>query len=422
MGDTAEQLAHDAVEWLLAQTVVDEIGLSWHPAPDDDDIVPTLYNGSSGIVLAMLEAHHHFGDDRYADAALRGARTVAAAVDQQTYSSLYLGVAGMAAALHAVGRRLGDEECVRAARRGLDRVRETFDGERWHDLFELLVGNAGIAVGALHAGDVELAELAVTPYLHKADLTPGGVNWAVRPSPARSHHMAHGTLGIVLALAEVSAATGRRDLFDLALAGAADVVSRDEEGPDGFLVPHSDPQHRPDIVERYSYGWCNGPAGDAQTFRLLAGVTGDAEWDKLIDRCWHTLTHSGLPERLWPGFWDNNGVCCGTAGVLATACDRYVEHPDPAERQAAHDFATLLVDDLAEHATVDDTGARWSNVEHRVTPSDRQPRTGWAMGNAGILRELIRYTRVTRGLPGYAVQWPGHPAVRRSDSRSPASL
>ena len=40
-----------------------------------------------------------------------------------------------------------------------------------------------------------MALLAVTPYVATADATPAGVNWAVRPSPARSHHIAHGTLG-----------------------------------------------------------------------------------------------------------------------------------------------------------------------------------------------------------------------------------
>jgi lanthionine synthetase-like protein len=103
----------------------------------------------------------------------------------------------------------------------------------------------------------------VEPYLRPGDPTPGGVNWAVRPSPARSHHIAHGTLGIVYALAAVGAPAGRRDLIELALAGAADFVSRNEAGPEGFVVPHSYPQHRPDLIERYSYGWCNGPAGDA---------------------------------------------------------------------------------------------------------------------------------------------------------------
>jgi len=82
--------------------------------------------------------------------------------------------------------------------------------------------------------------------------------------------MSHGTLGIAYALAAVGTAVGRPDLVDAALAGVADVVARDEAGPEGFLVPHSDPQQVAFGLERYSYGWCHGPAGDAQVFRLLA--------------------------------------------------------------------------------------------------------------------------------------------------------
>ncbi|HEX3002911.1 MAG TPA: lanthionine synthetase LanC family protein, partial [Angustibacter sp.] len=264
--------------------------------------------------------------------------------------------------------------------------------------------NAGIALGALHAGDVDLAVTAVTAYLTTADPTAHGVNWAVRPSPARSHHVAHGTLGIVIALGQVGEVAGRDDLIELALTGAADVVGRNEAGPDGFLVPHSDPPHRPDIIERYSYGWCNGPAGDAQAFRLLERLTGDVEWARLGDACWRTVRDSGLPQRIRPGFWDNQGRCCGTAGVLALACDRVVERGDDLT------FAQVLVDDLVARAIVDSDGARWSNHEHRATPSDLEPLAGWAMGTAGIVRELLRYVRVARGASGgYAVTWPDHP-------------
>ncbi|MGN6301993.1 MAG: lanthionine synthetase LanC family protein, partial [Angustibacter sp.] len=287
-----------------------------------------------------------------------------------------------------------------------------FDGERWNDMFELLVGNAGIALGALHAGDVDLAVSAVTPYLTTADRTTHGVSWAVRPSPARSHHVAHGTLGIVIALAQVGAAAGRDDLLELALAGAADVVGRNEAGAAGFLVPHSDPPHRPDIIERYSYGWCNGPAGDAQAFRQLGQVTGDDEWARLVDACWHTVVTSGLPQRIRPGFWDNNGRCCGTAGVLALACDRAIESAVEGGDEGGEDltFATVLVGDLLARASVDDAGVRWSNPEHRATPRDLEPLPGWAMGNAGIVRELLRYVRVSRGGDGgYAVSWPDQP-------------
>lgn len=136
---------------------------------------------------------------------------------------------------------------------------------------------------------------------------------------------------------------------------------------------HSDPPHRPELIERYSLGWCNGPAGGAQVFRLLALVTGDSVWTDLGDRCWRTVTRSGLPSRIRPGFWDNNGRCCGTAGVLALACDRIVERDDDFR------FADELVDDLTTRATVDEVGARWSNYEHRATPPDVEPLPRWAM-------------------------------------------
>ena len=121
------------------------------------------------------------------------------------------------------------------------------------------------------------------------------------------------------------------------------------------------------------------------------------------------MTRSGLPRRVCPGFWDNNGRCCGTAGVLALACDRLVEQGDP------RDFAALLVEDLAARATADGDGARWSNAEPRATPSVLAPRTGWAMGSAGIIRELLRFARISRGWdPAYAVDWPGHPPALAS--------
>ena len=405
-GQVAESLALGALDWLLGSARSTGADLTWAATVPGVEADFSLYEGAAGIVLALLEARQHFGDDRYGDAALRGAASIAAAADDEENCSLYFGLAGLAVALHAVHVQLGDSSAGAAAGRALDLVRSRFDGQRWGVMFELLGGNAGIALAALHAGDPELAVLAVEPYLRTADPTPGGVNWAVRPGPARSHHIAHGTLGIAYALAVVGTAAGRRDLVELALQGAADVVARDEAGPEGFLVPHSDPQHKPDLIERYSYGWCNGPAGDAQVFRLLGAITEDAAWTAMADRCWHTVTHCGLPRRIRPGFWDNNGHCCGTAGILALACDRHAEQAEDLG------FAGALVDDLAARATVDAGGVRWSNHEHRATPSTLDPRTGWAMGNAGIIRELLRFARASTGKdPAYAVRWPDHPGA-----------
>jgi hypothetical protein len=60
----------------------------------------------------------------------------------------------------------------------------------------------------------------------------------------------------------------------------------------------------------------------------------------------------------------------------------------------------------------DTDGARRSDVEHRATPSDLEPGTGWAQGSAGIVRELLRFVRLSRGGdPGYAFTWPDQPQV-----------
>ena len=403
----AEALAASGLDWLLRTARETPEGLTWTSHPGDNEVDPTLYSGGAGMVITLLEAHRHFSDDRYADAAVRAARALAAVVPEWELSSLYFGLSGMAVALLAVTEHLGDSAAERSARRALDRVRALSDGERWGPQFDLLGGNAGIALGALRAGDIELAEQAVMPYLRAAEVTPHGVTWENRSGlAARRHHISHGTLGVACALAPAARATGRADLMDLALAGVADVVARNDAGATGFLVAHSDPQQAPELIERYSYGWCHGPAGDAQVFRLLHQLTADEEWLALQDRCWRTIVESGLPTRIRPGFWDNSGRCCGTAGVLALACDR------AAERGDALDFGVVLITDLTTRATVDETGARWSNSEHRRSPSTLEPRTGWAMGNAGIVRELIRFARIeSGGDPRYAVTWPDHPQV-----------
>jgi len=398
------QLARDGLAWLVGLGQETDAGLAWPPTPADETD-SSLYEGGAGIVVTFLEAYRHFGDDRYGDAAVRGAREIAAVAPESDDCSLYVGATGMAVALRAVHDVLDEPWAGVAADRALDRVRTGFDGDHWNEYYDVIGGNAGIALGALAVGDVELAQNALTRFLHMPEPTPGGVRWQTMPGPpSRMHHVSHGTLGIVLALATVGQAAGRSDLIELALAGAADVVSRNEAGPDGFLVAHSDPAHKPETTPRYSYGWCHGPTGDAHVFRSLAAVTGDVAWSALADRCWHTVTTSGLPQRLRPGFWDNIGRCCGTAGVLALACDREVENGDGLA------FAEVLVDDLAHRATWDASGARWSNHEHKADPSTLAPRTGWAMGNAGIVRELLRYARLTDGRdPAYAVDWPDHP-------------
>jgi hypothetical protein len=185
----------------------------------------------------LLEAWRHLGDDSYADLALCAGRGLAPAVDGHEDESLYVGRSGMALVLRTLHDELGDTACGTAAEHAMTLVRSHFDGERWGELFELMGGN-GLA--ALAVGDPEFAVLAVVPYLRAAEKTPWGVTWPHRPGPeARFHHMSHGTLGVAYALIRIGHATGRADLVDL---GLADVVARDEGGPERLPGPALHPR------------------------------------------------------------------------------------------------------------------------------------------------------------------------------------
>lgn len=392
-----ETLSTLALDWLTARAEDDgDGGLTWSERD--------FYNGTAGIIPAYLAAADHFGEDHYLETALRAARGLAATEDDEN-PTLFFGYTGIALVLRHIGERYGEETCAKAAERALDRLRDRFDGRRWTELFDLMSGNAGYALAALAFGDTDLAARALQPYVDEARTTDHGVNWLCREDDGYvMHHISHGTLGIVHALAQVGDALGRADFVELAVKGASDVSARNEQAPEGFLVPHSDPQFVPDQVSRYNYGWCHGPAGDAGVFAGLGRVTGDPRWTEIASRCWYTVLHSGVPRRVRPGFWDNNGRCCGTGAVLALACEREGTHGD------ALAFAETLFADLADRAIVDSTGARWSNHEYRAEVPDLEPATGWGAGNAGIVPELLRYARIRDGrepvpvftLPGVA--------------------
>ena len=134
----AGTLAHAASEWMLVSARRSGDALTWAGSPGAHEVDPTLSSGGAAVVLVLLEAHAHFGDARYADAAMRGGRGVADAVDNWEHSSLYFGLTGMALALHALGTHYDDESFRQSARRALNHVQNRFDGERWSAQIELL--------------------------------------------------------------------------------------------------------------------------------------------------------------------------------------------------------------------------------------------------------------------------------------------
>ncbi|MFJ7238687.1 lanthionine synthetase LanC family protein [Streptomyces olivaceus] len=159
--------------------------------------------------------------------------------------------------------------------------------------------------------------------------------------------------------------------------------------------------------------WPAGPSDDALDPMLYSGTAGTVPvlleaWRHFGDDSYADAALRAARE-LAARADDLDDDSLGTAGVLALACDRIAGREGD---QDTRDFAGVLVTDLVARAVRDADGARWSNFDHRSTPGDLEPQTGWAMGGAGIVRELLRFVRVARGgSPRYAFTWPDQPPV-----------
>ena len=160
------------------------------------------------------------------------------------------------------------------------------------------------------------------------------------------------------------------------------------------MVPF--PEGRDLDLDPVTYTWCHGPTGTSLLFLALDhadvdDVAGEPtlSWHR---RCLHSVRTSGIPERLHPGFWDNDGRCCGTAGVGDVLLDAW--------QRLGHDddlaFALHLADTLVDRALVDGDRACWRFVEHRNPEPLLPPGVGWMQGTAGIAAFLFRCARIGR--------------------------
>ena len=259
----------------------------------------------------------------------------------------------------------------------------------------------------------------------EAETVPTGVNWQMVPPRFRTDpgrelpNFSHGLAGVATALALAGTEFDRPDLTDTATRGAAHLVTLGTTDGASFTVPHLIPNDTDHLD--VTHNWCHGGAGTSLLFLALdrAGVVeiaGDAPlaWHR---RCLHGVRTSGLPARRYPGFWDNDGRCCGTAGVGDTFLDSWQRGGAPDDLA----FALHLADTVVERAIHDGTHAYWRFIEHRDPEPLLPPGVSWGQGAAGIVAFLFRTSRVVRDgadatrVPRMDSWWAGMP--RRAPSR-----
>jgi hypothetical protein len=396
------------------------------PAADRD----SLYAGIGGLapVLAEIGQYRALTGAEQALAAGIAAR-LSARAPTRAEPSLYDGLGGDVTALKllAPGRE----------RVALARLAELMTPEGWHSTMaigpapvspvtDLVLGSAGVVLAAIWAGGEHARDIAATggeSLLRAADQAEGGLDWGMLPgSPSRSPNYSHGTAGIATALAIAGEALHREDFIAAARQGAQHLLAVGWLDDGGFIIPHTLPYSSRN-VEPVTYTWCHGPAGTSLLFAALAhaGVTKVAglEVTQLRQRCLHSILASGVPRRLRPGFWDNDGRCCGTAGVGDVLLDAAQDCPDRARSDTLLQAARTMADALVERAIRDPAGARWRFTEHRQDPPLLPPGTSWMQGAAGIAAFLLRLARVIQDGPAAPVvdrpdQWWAVPAQLRT--------
>ncbi|MBL8843727.1 MAG: hypothetical protein JNL90_19555 [Planctomycetes bacterium] len=446
--------------WLEATAIATPDGLAWPPRPDaparpaglDAALPHDLYSGSAGVVLFFAElaarcGANESGRRHFATLARRGADELLARLPASARpgepSGLWTGLAGSGATLLEAGRLLAEPRYVAGALRVVALLQQAAElaghGVEWSPVTDVIDGNAGIGLFLLAAheqtGDPLALELALRTGRRLEQLSrrePIGRSWEMEPGFARvMPNFAHGTAGIAYFLARLAEASGEERFLDAARDGADHLLALADRSNGGCQIGH----HSPGGEELHYLGWCHGPAGSGRLFAQLARQCatkrdaaqryGDAARGAL-----QSLLDSGLPAEL-PGFWNNVGQCCGSAGVIEFLLELAASDVvaiNAAERELAMQLARRLADDLLARGRRDPRGLSFPHAEQRTRPDAIEAQCGYMQGAAGIGLALLHLGAVTervaveraaegpRAVAGWhAVGWPDELAVRFPD-------
>jgi lantibiotic modifying enzyme len=417
-----------AARWIRTARIETPDGYVWLTGPERPegfDTVSHLYTGGAGVVLFLLELAKATGDKVYREEAAAGADALIASLPERirldrAESGLYTGVAGIGFTLDRVFQETHDEKYRKAAVRCRDLIHAAATpagkGVEWDKVTDIIAGAAGTGLYLLRAAhrmdDPASRELAAKAGLRLIELgipENGGLKWRMDPEfPRLTPNFSHGTAGVAYFLATLHQETGRQEFLDAALAGARYLQSIANTEGDTCLIFHDEPDNK----NLYYLGWCHGPVGTSRLWIRLNQIDPKAGWLTWAKKGAKGILASGIPEKQTPGFWNNLGQCCGSAGVA----DFFLDLGKLTGDHTYTDYSRRVVRNLLKRATpTSGDGLKWIHAEHRVKPEYTYAQTGYMQGAAGIGMALLRMATEEKG-GGWGFRLPDSPFTPASSS------
>jgi lantibiotic modifying enzyme len=393
--------ALDVARWIDSSAIKTAAGITWPADPNDPKSVgATLYSGSPGVVLFLLELHRATGDVSHLERAQRGADHLITLIDGEKETGLYTGLAGIGYTLIEMANATREARYRDGAKRAAERIRsqarKTGAGMAWNETTDIIGGSAGTGLFLLYAAKEleepayrELAASAGRRVIEMARKEGPGQKWPMSEKfPRLMPNFSHGTAGVAYFLATLSAETGERSFLDHALSGAKYLQSVAKTEGDMCLIFHNEP----DGKDLYYLSWCHGPPGTARLFYRLHQITKDPQWFDWVHKAARGVMSTGIPEERTPGYWNNVSQCCGDAGVAMF----FIDVARMARNEAYIQFAQRTTDYLMAQATRDERGMRWVQAENRTQPDKVVAQTGYMQGASGMGLLMLRIDGLSR--------------------------
>lgn len=129
--------------------------------------------------------------------------------------------------------------------------------------------------------------------------------------------LSHGTAGIAYALAVLYEYDRQENQIETAKSAAEYLLEIADTVGEGLLIPYlyTDDDNK-DWKNKYYLGFCHGPAGTALLFYKLYQITKDVSYLETVKKLSQGIIELRAPELNSWGLWDSKCWCCGTPGLV----------------------------------------------------------------------------------------------------------